>query len=291
MKISDLRFFRRGYFHCFLPKKFLKILEDDIHAVFLKNSFGLKSLDYTKKKYINNVNYEDKVSEDFKLLLKITEYIENEIKNLDTDLRIINFNKESVRSIAVDTTLTRLSESYESVIFLINNIFYFESFAIIRLIFEQLVYCINICDISDEEYGSLSKNRKKNELNSTNINKIKKLFPDLNLGALYRYLSSATHIGIREVGKFIKYDQEIERVVIVSRTVRMALDASFHLLRVLDIHQIVFEYSLKEHLPTNLKNRSINSEDFKIIENRKIRTQTLKFIKQFKSLKNYPQQW
>lgn len=285
MKISDLRFFSGGHFHCFLPKRFLKILEDDIHTVFLKNSSGLKSLDYTKKKYINNISYENEISKDFELLLKITEYIENEIKTLDTDLRSINFIEESVRSVAVDTTLTRLSESYESVIFLINNIFYFESFAIIRLIFEQLVYCINICDISDEEYDSLSKNRLKNELSSTNINKIKKLFPNLNLGTFYKYLSSATHVGIREAGKFIEYNQEIERVVIVSRTVRMALDASFHLLRVLDIHQIVFEYSLKEHLPTNLKNRSINSENFKIIENRKTRSQALKFNEEFKSLK------
>lgn len=286
MKISDLRLFRGGCFHCFIPKQFLEILESDIHTVFLKNSFDLKSLDYTKKKYIDSLDYKDKTDEGFDLLLKITNYIDDEVNTLNSELRSIIFKTENVRSIAVDTTLTRLIESYESSIFLINNLFYFESFSIIRLIFEQLVYCINICDISDEEYDTLSKNRIKNELSSTNIYKIKKLFPDLSLGTFYQYLSSATHVGIGEAGKFIEFNKELGRVVIVSRTVRMALDAAFHLLRVLDIHQIVFEYSLKEHLPNNLKNRSVDSKSLKIMNDRKIRIEGLKFNEEFKLLKN-----
>lgn len=66
----------------------------------------------------------------------------------------------------------------------------------------------------------------------------------------------------------------------------MALDAAFHLLRVLDIHQIVFEYSLKEHLPNNLKNRSVDSKSLKIMNDRKIRIEGLKFNEEFKLLKN-----
>ena len=284
MKISDLRFFGSGLFHCFIPKQFLPQLKDDISAVFLKNSLNLKSLYYTRKKYVDNRVYKVEHDESHELLFRITRYIEQEITILDSELRSIDFHEEHVRSIAVDSTLTRLAESYEAAIFLINNIFYFESFSIIRLIFEQLVFCINICDMSDEEYSSMSKNKLKKQLSSTNIHKIKKLFPEQNLGSFYKYLSGATHVGVGQAAKFVTYDYELNRVT-VSRTVRMAIDAAFHLLKVLDIHRLTFEYSLKEYLPLHLKNKSIDSDTFKALTNRKIKSQAIKFNEEFKLLK------
>lgn len=199
-------------------------------------------------------------------------------------MKSITISEANFSAFTINTALLRLPESYDSAIFLINNTFYFESFAIIRLIFEQLVYTINICDLSDEEFDKLSSSRRKSDLSSTNINKIKKLLPELKLGTFYRDLSSATHVGLEQAGKFIQYNEEFDKVMIVSRTPQMAIEAAFYLLRIIDIHQIIFEYSLRAYLPSYLKNRSINSKDFSVIKNRKTRIQALKFEEEFKLL-------
>lgn len=101
---------------------------------------------------------------------QITNEIQLQIEAIYNKHEKIKYSEENIRTFGVHTSLLRLKNSYEICIFLINLGYYFEANTIIRLIFEQLVYCINLSDVTDEEFVRLKP--RDLQLSSTNVKKL-----------------------------------------------------------------------------------------------------------------------
>jgi hypothetical protein len=248
-------------YYCYVPEDYDQKLRDEIISVLAKRHMGLSSVDYVKSKYIDKIPLE-KRNENFvhpKNILQNEIYevswklIDDVYKRLD----YINFEVETVRSLAVETTIRRLANTFESASFLIKNRFFFESISLIRVIFEQLAYCANIYQYTDEEYEKLTQKGSKNFLRSTNIIELKKILADVKLGKLYSHLSSLTHIDIHFLEKYISYDKEIGATMVMLRSLDQAIEANLLFLQVVDLFTIVFEHTLQEHLKSNYKYHTI----------------------------------
>lgn len=177
---------------------------------------------------------------------QITTEIQFQLDAIYAKHKKINYSEDNIRTFGVHTSLSRLKHSYEVCIFLINLGFYFEANTIIRLIFEQLVFCTNIADVTNEEYAKLKPGDLS--LSSTKIGKLENIVSDIEIGKFYGDLSNRAHININEVGKYLEYDDEIKQVMIVERSQNLTLVSAILLLTVSYIHQIVLEYSFKEFI-------------------------------------------
>jgi hypothetical protein len=261
-KLNELKTVTFGPYYALVPEKYNEGLINEIKSVFAKNHMRLKSIDYTKKNYIDSIPRElieqtklehEKQHPAQQLLKDIIDTVDNTVRNLDFRLNETVFHKQTIGSLAVDTTFTRLPNSYECAGFLIKNHFFFESVSIVRMIFEQLVYCINTFDLTDEKFNNLSKNESKKILSPTNISRLRLTLTDIKVDKLYSYLSEITHIDYKQLGRYISFDQKEGKVVIIAKNIHQSIESAILLLRVIDIHCLVFEYTLKNHLSTKLE--------------------------------------
>lgn len=153
------------------------------------------------------------------------------------------------------------------------------------MIFEQLAYCINISDVSDNEFIKFSKNKIKYELSSTNINKLRRLITDTEIGKMYSYLSELTHIDYKHMNKYISYDNDIKSVMITLKNINQSIESALLLLHVVDIHSIVLEYSLKKYIKNGFKYIINNEPEIRINKNRPMKININKFNQEFSKIK------
>jgi hypothetical protein len=275
-RISNLTLIGYSNFYAFVPDEYSQEIKDELVSVFAKRVLDLKSIDYTYKKFINTIPNEIKAGNNTdpeKILLKeinctALTFIEEVFDRLNS----IKIDEHSVSSIAVVTTLNRLVNSYESAFFLINNHLYFESVAILRIIFEQLAFCMSICDMTDEEYDALSKSIRKQKLSPTNIQKIKQIFNgDTEIGPLYSYLSEINHIDFKKIPTFLSFDKQDESVNMTLRSIHQSIEVAINLLGIIDIHSVILEYSLRKHIKGKYKYIENNGDKFHIRRGRPIR--------------------
>lgn len=250
--LSELVIITNEFYTILIPESFSKELKDKITASIVSSFFGIKSVDYTLKNYVQKEDENDATTESeiSKLNDKIIGELKIRIHKIFEKHKTIEFYEESVSSLASDTSLTRTENSYQIVLFLIRLGYYFEANTIIRQIFEQFSYVINICDLSDEEYREIrkSKRRTEKELSVTNINKLKNLIIDIKIGRFYSRLSKMAHIDIKEVQKIVEYDHDIERVMVINRSRSLTLISAQMVYILCYIHEIVLEYAFKKYL-------------------------------------------
>lgn len=105
--------------------------------------------------------------------------------------------------------LGRLSTSFKAATLLLNNGFFVEVVSILRLIIEQLAWGSFLLVEEDEE--KIRKNRIQ-----SNVGYLKEQLGE-NYGILYGYLSSEAHLEPKEIGKYLRKDEE-EQIAVRDRS-------------------------------------------------------------------------
>lgn len=105
--------------------------------------------------------------------------------------------------------LGRLSTSFKAATLLLNNGFFVEVVTILRLIIEQLAWGSFLLVEEDEE--KIRKNRTQ-----SNVGYLKEQLGE-NYGILYGYLSSEAHLEPKEIGKYLRKDEE-EQIAVRDRS-------------------------------------------------------------------------
>ena len=244
--LSDLIPIEAGGFEIMIPKHFDSNLRNKIKASIISGILEYKSIDYV----LNKVLPEDtkKQNTDFAdVTADIVDKIKNVLKIIEEKHEDINYKEERTVIFGLHMALKRLKISYESCIMLINLGCFIEADCIIRLIFEQLNYCINICELSDEEFQKKMESNDK-ILNPTTIHKLKNIIKHIDIGRLYGTLSKKAHLDISQVGNFIKYDNNIGNHLVTLRSRDESSISALLLLIVCYIHEVVLEYSFKEYI-------------------------------------------
>lgn len=105
--------------------------------------------------------------------------------------------------------LGRLSTSFKAATLLLNNGFFVEVVSILRLIIEQLAWGSFL--LVEEDETKIIKNRTQ-----SNVRFLKEQLGE-NYGTLYGYLSSEAHLEPKEIGKYLRKDEE-EQIVVRDRS-------------------------------------------------------------------------
>lgn len=243
-RIHNLKTIAFNQYFAFIPENYDIEIQKDIRSCFAKNFIGLSSVEYTKKKYGSDKIPENGPSQ--VLLENFTNDIWNLFEKINYRLdNLIIKNKTNI-TLGITSNLMRLVNSYESSIFLIKNQFFFESISITRMIFEQLNYCYNLSLLDNNDFSKNSKNNIRKKLKSTNINNLKKLFPNAELGSFYSYLSEVAHLDYNQVSEYIELEDDTQNYNVVYKSVSQSFQAGFVLLRALDFHCMLFEYMMVE---------------------------------------------
>lgn len=139
--------------------------------------------------------------------------------------------------IAYFNAMTRLRESFKSVLILCDRGFFIEMMPIMRLIYEQL--CWACYAIDEQDYENLNQNWK-----TKNTRYLKeKINPEY--GKLYSVLSAESHMAIPEMGKYLEID---ENNMVASVKGRSAIRAKEDIPYIILLYQIfieVFEFGIK----------------------------------------------
>lgn len=159
--IHNLEIHVFGDRYCYLPKEADDTLKQDIKISLSKNFMGFKTHKEANDVLNNLPSKKEQDSPYLNLLNEIIHSIWSSKQKLYGKIENLELKKESAITLGVLSTLKRLENSYESIIFLIKNHFYFEATAINRLIFEQLNYCFNLTHLTQSEYESLSRSQQK----------------------------------------------------------------------------------------------------------------------------------
>ena len=267
-----------------MPDNYDEEIQTDIRACFAKNFIGLKSVDYTKKKYGINKIPENGLY--YKLLEDFTSDIWNISEQLSKRLDNLIIENKSNITLGIVTNLMRLENSYESCLFLIKNQFFFESISISRMIFEQINYCYNLSLMKNSDFSDLTKNNIRKKLKSTNINNLKKLFPNAELGSFYSYLSEVAHLDYNQVGEYIELEEDTQEYYVNYKSVSQSFQSAFVLLKILDFQCMVFEYMMVKFADLNFEYISVTENVLNPKPDRLTKKLSDKYLKSYTELMN-----
>lgn len=238
--LSEFRIIWVGEIPFFAPK-YLSILQEKyLIASQLTLLLRNVSVDNILKNWMDD--FEDdrqnnKPDKEFILLNDILNCAREQNIFLLKRLNSINFQPETTSSIACDTVFSRLQTTIKSIHFHINFGYYYESFALIRLLLEQLAYAYTASMVSTGEIkGFLSP--------TESIKPLKKLLP--NSGKIYGILSKYSHLDKSTINKYIVFKDE--KVFTVHHSIYFSLEACLFYLHLLEYQNIVFEYSFRNYL-------------------------------------------
>ncbi|MBY8962822.1 hypothetical protein KJK34_08685 [Flavobacterium sp. D11R37] len=243
-------------FEALVPNHFDKELINKINATIMSHTFEYSSIDSVYKKYFKNAEAIN--TPDTDLLYEITSGIKKALNNIYKKHDEIPYKEEKIVIFGAHLALKRLQISYDTCMMLINLGCFVEADCIIRMIFEQLSYCVNICDLSDAEFHEKTESKRDKIFDSTNISKIKKIIQLLDLGRLYSNLSKKAHIDLDVISKFVMYDHSINDTKIIFQSKDETIICATLLYIMCYIHEVVLEYVFKEY---------INKFDFLKFEN------------------------
>lgn len=139
--------------------------------------------------------------------------------------------------IAYFNALTRLRESFKSVLILSDRGFFIEIMPIMRLIYEQL--CWACYSIDETDIGKLNNNWK------TKNTKYLKEKINSEYGNLYSLLSSESHMAPPEMGKYLEIDEENMVFAVRGRSAKKANEDIPIIIKLYHIFLEVFQYGVK----------------------------------------------
>lgn len=151
-----------------------------------------------------------------------------------------NSRNLSIGEIAYFNAMTRLRESFKSVLILCDRGFFIEMMPIMRLIYEQLCWSCYSIDETDAE--RLNKNWK------TGNTKYLKEKINLEYGKLYSFLSNEAHMAPPEMGKYLEINETNMVVSVRGRSAKKAKEDITSIIGLYHIFLQVFEYGVR-HFP------------------------------------------
>lgn len=145
--------------------------------------------------------------------------------------------KLNIGEITYFNAMSRLRESFKSVLILCDRGFFIEMMPIMRLIYEQLCWACYSIDESDSEKLNQNWKTKNTRYLKEKINS--------EYGKLYSLLSAESHMAIPEMGKYLEFDESNMSIVVKGRSaIRSKKDISYIIL-LYQIYLEVFEYGIK----------------------------------------------
>lgn len=261
--LSEMKILKIGFGTPFLIPKDLTLEEVKyLVASQLTIAFGNKSVDNTLKVYLSDIDDNQrmsKVCEKEELLNDVLEISKAQQKELQQKLKELKFPTETPSNFACLTVLTRLETTFRSIHSLISLGYYFESFAMIRLVLEQLAYAYTaaLVDIEKTDFQSPTKS----------ISELKKFYS--KAGLLYGILSKKAHIDKSEIHKYIEIEDG--QVFTLNNSIEFSLEVSFYLPAILDIQYCVFEFCFKQQLDV-FNCIALTKDGFAIMPDRKTKS-------------------
>lgn len=257
--ISDMKIIRIGFGVPFLVPKDLTIDEEKyLRASQLTIALGNKSIDNILKNNLSDfetTRTTNVLNDKEKLLNEALGLSKVQQKELQQILGGLTSLPDTKASIACLTVFSRLQATFCSVHSLISLGYYFESFALIRLILEQLAYVYTASMVEDGKGSFQSPTKSISQLSKFHT----------QTGKLYGILSKKTHIDKSEIYRYIKIQDG--KVYTLHNSIDFSLGASIYLLAVLDIQYCVFEFCFRQYLK-DFKCIALNRATYEILENR-----------------------
>jgi hypothetical protein len=150
----------------------------------------------------------------------------------------------------IGNTLVRLESSYEAAIFLSYEGFNFETKAIARMILEQLSYIYQVAKPEHTTADNILDFYNKHNIQNSNISGLKKYFPYIDLGRLYNTLTEHAHFDKKTQWSMFKFDREKDETSIYRKSFRYSYYNFYVIIILLEMTQILIEFSFKDILPT-----------------------------------------
>lgn len=267
--------------YCYLPENASSSLKCDIKVALAKNFMRYKSLDHVKKR-MNDYITPDAVNNNYQELLREIENTIWRVKNQFKDkLDKLTLKDQNVITLGLTSTFMRLENSYESILFLINNQFFFESITINRLIFEQLNYCFNLAQFTPKEFENLTQNQIKKDLSVTNIKRLKNFLPNSGIGKFYSDLSELAHIDVKRINEYLEFSDDVKDNVITMKSIHQSIISAIFLLKNIEIHGVVFEYCFNKLADIKLTYLQDNGGELVLNQERETKTLYNEYVKRF----------
>jgi hypothetical protein len=192
---------------------------------------GYSSIDYVKKKFKNiwvKQLQSEKTDED-KEYRWFTKLAMMEIDRVCEELQKFNIPNTKGYIIA-RAALWRLQTSLYSALILLRQSFFYETIAVIRIIFEQISWVYSIYSLKDlKDIMEVSPTRS--------ISKIKGIFP--SAGKIYGFLSEHAHLSTKLISNYIEIFDEFADVTIKDSTKNK--QTMYALFLMVDLYAIVSE--------------------------------------------------
>lgn len=204
-------------------------LKKNVLAALRAYGLGINSIDYVKRKYGDSWIFPspETAKESFYSLLTTIRFEAESISSIFANGVI---RPKHVGLLAAEGALLRLWGSFHSVILLISQKYAFESFSILRMIFEQIAWSFYVYEMLGEEKIVNTKSHKT-------IAKLKELIP--NSGRLYGLLSTQAHLDPIIHNQYLKYDDK--RYFVIYSSPELINIALYLLLYLVDTYRIISE--------------------------------------------------
>jgi hypothetical protein len=223
-----------------VPNNFTIEQEMYVKAALTTLHYGNTSVDHVLKRYYSDFEdilsaNKEKVKEGmtFKfnsLIDEILKYQKFGFEKIDAKLSGFNFDGDSESIYVCGLIFKRLTSSFGAVRTLINQGFYFETYSIMRQMFEQLAFAYRTSQKNTyDEFESPTKS----------ISFLKNFYP--YAGEFYGKLSSKTHIDKTQFKNYHIIDDNNEGQIIL-RSTEFSINVALDFIIIFDLYCSVFEY-------------------------------------------------
>jgi hypothetical protein len=212
----------------------------NILAAALARQFGLRSVDYTRKTYVEpHYNLRPERPEWLTKVIDITEESKRLVYTAaDRAYRIRN-KPDHVGLFAAGAALLRLPITFRTATLTIRNGFHFESALLLRLIVEQLAWIVSVRELTNADLFEVDPHKC--------VSSLKEILP--SMGRLYGELSRAAHIVPQTTLRYLDFSIRGDPWVKLL-TFEHAVDDALWLLLLADAYCVVSELVYRNLLPS-----------------------------------------
>ena len=162
----------------------------------LSLELGLQSVDYTIKRYVEG--YGAELEHEKAQIRPVERLVKDEVLRVKNKYVNIKHDNVILGHHLSHTALIRMESSFSSIIVLLRMGYYFELYAIMRMIYEQLSWVYAVHGSDDIKECRIEPQKS--------IGKLKELYP--SAGKTYGFLSEISHIVPKAIGKYVHHEGE-----------------------------------------------------------------------------------
>ena len=176
------------------PEKALR----DLKAVALAHQFGLASVDYTRRTFVDPYSHlAPPLHPTRAVAVEITGVANELVRDVIARTLKIGHKPDHPGMFASGAAMVRLPTTFRLATLVVRQGFHFECAVLCRMILEQLAWSVAVRPLTDETIFSFEPHRC--------IGALKRIFP--RAGSLYGQLSEAAHIVPRRTLRYIEFNR------------------------------------------------------------------------------------